>query len=347
MDLTTLGWNYQLRQQFREYEPHGLIPARVAHEEHGVCFVLGPDQRDATDAWMAAPSEPLREAQADADRAAVGDWVAIRPQGSGSRKATIHAVLPARTRIAHRGRVLAANVDVLFLVASLGEEPELRALEGYLALAWDSGASPVVLLAEADRCPDVVARAAAVGDVCPGMAVHPVSVATGQGLDALRAQLRIGWTTAFLSAPGPQAATAQLVASLSPRPPGGDGRCGLYLLPDGGLLIDTAALRGLQLTAGRAGPPGAAPAEDRFDDIEALAERCRFRDCTHRHEPGCAVREAIETGAVKPERLHGYRRLNRHPNIDELSSQQRVRRDEHERGRQVSRWAKRGAPPER
>lgn len=269
------------------------------------------------------------EARGPADLPAVGDWVAVTGAAAGPGAAVIQSVLPRRSAfrrsVADEDRaatladeqVLAANVDLAVVVMGLDGDFNPRRLERYLAVAWSGGARPLVLLNKADLPGDHAARISAAEAVAPGVAVRPVSARTGAGLQALQAELPPGRTAVILGSSG--AGKSTLVNGLlghdrqrtsAVRQDDARGRHTtthreLVRLPGGALLIDTPGLRALAV-AGAA--DGLAPA---FADIGELASACRFRDCRHDREPGCAVRRAVQDGRLAAERLAGHRRLER------------------------------------
>jgi ribosome biogenesis GTPase len=212
--------------------------------------------------------------------------------------------------------VLAANVDVVFVVVALGAAPNLRRLERFLALAWESGAQPVVLLSKADLCPDLPSVVASVVGAAPGAPVHAVSNVTGDGVEEVRSYLRPGTTVVLLGASGVGKSTlanrllgTSYLATTAIR---GDGKGRhttthreLIPLPGGAVLIDTPGLRGLQLWDAESG------LDQAFAEVEALFGDCRFTDCAHETEPGCAVLAALADGRLEPRRWESYRKLQR------------------------------------
>jgi len=248
-------------------------------------------------------------------------------------RATIQAILPRRTRFSRKvaggntqEQVVAANIDTVFLAQGLDGDFNLRRLERYLLLAWDSGARPVIILNKADLCEDVEARVREVEGVAAGTPVHVMSAKLGEGLDEVQPYLAPGETVALLGSSGVGKSTlinrllgVERLRTAEVRASDSRGRHTttwreLILLPNGALVIDTPGLRELQLW------DGGASARSVFPDIEALAADCHFRDCEHEQEPRCAVRLAAQEGHLAPERLESYRKLRREANY--LASRQ-------------------------
>jgi ribosome biogenesis GTPase len=312
-DLHDLGWDASWADAFEPYARRQLVPARVAVRHHGPCELLTEQGSIG-----GLPSGRLD----DAELPAVGDWVAAR-RLEGERKAVIEVVLPRRTAFSRKEawrrtaeQVVAANVDTVFLMASLGPDLNARRLERYLVAAWESGAAPAIVLTKADLEPDPAAALLSVEAVAFGVPVHVVSAVTGEGLDELEAYRSRGRTVALLGSSGVGKSTlANRLAGrevLAVRELRADGRGRhttthreLVPLPGGGLLIDTPGMRELQLWAGEESLDGA------FEDVAELAAECRFTDCAHDREPGCAVHAALAEGSLPPERWESYRKLQR------------------------------------
>jgi ribosome biogenesis GTPase len=308
-DLGDLGWNPDLADNL---EP-GLVPGRVAAAHRG-----------AFDVWTAAGAVRSRlpgRLVHDGLDVAVGDWV-------GLTHGLVRAVLPRRSAIVRNvasdqqrrtsGQTLAANADVAFVVTSLGPDLEPRRIERYLVTIWESGATPEIVLTKADRLDDPWPLVAEVESVALGVPVHVVSAFSGQGCDALRARIQPGATAVLLGSSGVGKSTLvngwlgeEVMETRETREDDDEGRHTttrrqLLVLPGGGLVIDTPGLRELQLW-----DVGGASLEATFTDVEALAAECRFGDCTHAHEPGCAVLAAVDSGGLPRERLHSWHKLQR------------------------------------
>jgi ribosome biogenesis GTPase / thiamine phosphate phosphatase len=305
--LEEIGWGPHFDAAFAPFRQRGLVPARVATQHRGGFELLTGDGEP-----------PARPAGTLAELPAVGDWVAAA-EVPGEAKAIVEAVLPRRTAFTRRDpwsdteEVVAANVDTVFVVTALGRDFNARRLERYLAAAHESGAEPVVLLNKADLEPEQAeATLAEARATAPGVPVHLVSAKAGDGLPELDAYLELGRTVALLGSSGVGKSTlanrlagSELLATAAVREDERGRhtttRRQLVLLPRGGLLLDTPGLRELQLSGANLG--------ETFPEIAALAPRCRFRDCSHTHEPGCAVRAAAEAGEIPRGRYESYLKL--------------------------------------
>jgi ribosome biogenesis GTPase len=305
--LTSLGWDSFFAESFDDYA-HTHLAARVSRVDRGFvdCLTDGGSVR--------ARIRP------DGPTPATGDWVALIDDPTGW---TIDVVLPRRTtmtRAAASGRseaqVLAANVDLVLVVVPVFPEPKSTLTDRLLALAWDSGATPVVVVTKADLAGDAAAIAAEVAEGAPGVDVLLASAATGAGLDDVRRMIEPSMTVCLLGRSGAGKSTLVnalagsdvLVAADIRRD--GKGRHTtthreLVPLPGGGVLLDTPGLRGAGLWVGEDG------IDRTFSDIEDLTEDCRFSDCAHRTEPGCAVLAALADGRLTEVRLASWRKLQR------------------------------------
>ncbi|WP_327432738.1 ribosome small subunit-dependent GTPase A [Streptomyces sp. NBC_01236] len=314
--LASYGWDDAWADEFAPYASEGLIAGRVIRVDRGQCDVVTADGVMRADTAFVTPHDPLRVV-------CTGDWVAVEPAGNPRY---VRTYLPRRTAFVRstsskrsEGQILAANVDYAVVAVSLAVELDLGRIERFLALAWESGAQPVVVLSKADLVPDAVTLGYLVQDVettAPGVAVLPVSSTTGEGLDVLEAVL--AWGTAVLlgqSGAGKSTLANALLGEdvmdvQATRDMDGKGRHttttrNLLALPGGGVLIDTPGLRGVGLWDAETGVGQV------FSEIEELAAGCRFHDCAHVAEPGCAVIGAVESGALPERRLESYRKLLR------------------------------------
>jgi len=332
--LAALGWTAELGEAFDTYATNGHVPGRVV-AEHRAGFLVRAGQADV----LARARGRLYDAAAVGGLLpAVGDWVALK-------ETTIEAVLPRRTSISRKvalrdsdEQVLAANVDVVFIVMGLDGDFNVRRLERYLTTAWNSGASPVVVLTKLDLGGDDELLLTA-ETVAMGVPVLAVSSVTGEGLETLEPELRPGRTAVLLGSSGVGKSTLinrllgeERIATAGLRR---DGRGRhttrhreLFALPGGALIIDTPGLRELQLWEG--------DVDEAFADVVELAARCRFSDCAHESEPDCAVRDGID-----PERLKAYRKLQRELAAIEARRDHRLWAENKRRWRQRARESRR------
>jgi len=328
----------------------GSVPARVTSESKG-CYQVYSQYGELT----AKISGRMRyEAGAENRYPAVGDWVVVRPL-IDERKGTIHAALPRRSKFSRKvagerteEQVVSANVDTVFIVSGLdgGRNLNLRRIERYLTLARSSGASPVIVLNKVDLCPDVDVLIRNVEAVAGGIPIHPVSAKERTGLDALRNYLTEGNTAAFLGSSGVgKSALINALLGVEKQDTGevrDDDRMGrhtttkreLILLPAGGTVIDTPGMREIQMWADEDDLQGA------FSDIEMLAKRCRFSDCGHNVESGCAVRAAIDHGDLDPARLESYRKLQNELAYLASREEHNTRLHEKAKWKKISQWSK-------
>jgi ribosome biogenesis GTPase len=316
-ELQTLGWDDDWEAAFEPHAREGLVPGRVAVQHRGEYDVL-----TAEGERRSRITSRLRRKSRREELPIVGDWVALDSAGA------IAAVLPRRTTISRRAahepasgvsreQVIAANVDVAFVVHALGQELDPRLIERYVALSLESGARPVVLLTKTDLEPDPASVAGAIADLGGDIAVLPVSARSRAGLEAVRSELPAGSTGVLLGPSGVGKSTLvnALVgdeARLATGEIGVDGagrhtttRRELVLLPEGGMIVDNPGMREVHLWIEEESLVEA------FEDIAEFALSCRFTDCHHDTEPGCAVRAALESGELSRERFERYRALER------------------------------------
>ncbi|MER5461038.1 ribosome small subunit-dependent GTPase A [Streptomyces sp. NPDC002668] len=331
--LTPYGWDEGWETESAPYTEQGLLLGRVVRVDRGQCDVVTPAGLVRADTEFVVPRDPMKVV-------CTGDWVAVDPEGGDPRY--VRTLLPRRTAFVRstsskrsEGQVLATNIDHVVICVSLAVELDLGRIERFLALAmssssgdallhksalsWEDGAQPLVVLTKADLVPDVTGLSYLVQDVettAPGVQVLAVSSASGEGIDVLSAILS-GGTSVLLGASGAGKSTLanallgeDVMDVRATRDVDGKGRHttttrNLLVLPGGGVLIDTPGLRGVGLWDAETGVGQV------FSEIEELAEECRFHDCAHESEPGCAVLVAIEDGSLPERRLESYRKLLR------------------------------------
>ena len=310
------GWSDPLKQAFEPQALAGHIPGRVVVQQRNGYLVATDDGE-----LRAKSSGRLRHEAREAGHPAVGDWVALSTN-LVERTATIHAILPRRTAFVRRAadstqtpQVVAANIDLVFIVTSMNGDLNPRRIERYLAAAWQSGARPVVVLTKSDLSDQPQSQAAEVWAQATDCPVVVVSARQGLGLDALLAHLAPGETCVLIGSSGVGKSTLvnvllgeQRMATQAIRESDDRGRHTtshrqLVLLPGGGLIVDTPGVREIGLIDAEEGLSVV------FDDIERLAETCRFNNCGHANEPGCAVREALRSGALDPSRWAHFQKL--------------------------------------
>jgi ribosome biogenesis GTPase / thiamine phosphate phosphatase len=351
-DLERLGWSEFFQEQIADDIPPSAV-ARITEEQRGAYRVAGD-----FDGWAEVSGKFRHDARASADFPAVGDWVCLTApafaqldpslrRGKSADRAVITRRLSRRSTISRKAagraveeQVLAANVDTIFLVTALAEDLNPRRLERYLTVVREAGAVPVVVLNKTDLSTDPEAEAAAVRARLPFVDVLAISAKRGEGLGALRAYLTPARTVALIGSSGVGKSTLvnqllgrELLKTAEISDVDGKGRHTttarhLVELPSGALLIDTPGMRELQPWVDEA-----AVAET-FEDIAEFARGCRFSDCAHETEPGCAVLAAVERGKLNPERLDHFRHLGR-----ELAFEER-KRDKSAAAAEKRRWKK-------
>ncbi|MEV4415611.1 ribosome small subunit-dependent GTPase A [Catellatospora sp. NPDC049609] len=319
VSLSSLGWDDHFASAYPLFDRPDHVPGRVVRADRGVCTVLTASGTHRASlggpAMLAAAADPVALPCA-------GDWVALRCWPD--ERTTIEAVLPRRSAIVRRtadkdatGQVLAANLDTAAVIASPDPMPEPGTIERLLSLAWESGAQPLLVMTKADLVADPAALVAELEDLAPGVPVLAVSAERGTGLDALRPLIAPGRTLGLIGASGAGKSTlvnaligTTVMATQAIRRVDGKGRHttthrALVPVPGGGAVLDTPGIRGVGLLDGETG------LDRTFADIVSLIAQCRFTDCAHTTEPGCAVRRELDAGTLPARRWESWRKLQR------------------------------------
>jgi len=343
MNIKDYGWDEHFEREWNERCKEGMSPARIIAD-------YGQMLRVAADSGELLVNRPVQKLDNEL-QIAVGDWVALgwsqtesaarpcnlgwsqtesaaRPcnlgYSAGTEAACIRFVLTRKTKFSRaaagieiKEQIVAANIDTVFIIQSLNRDFNMRRLERYLIAAWESGAIPVVVLTKADCCDDVADKMAIVYSTAPGVEIHAISCVTGEGIEEIRKYFVRGKTIALLGSSGVGKSTLantlageELLKTQAIREDDSRGRHTttrreLVLLPGGGLILDTPGMRSLSLWEADAGM------EVMFGDVEELTKLCRFHDCKHRNEPGCAVREALDTGKLEMKRWDSWLKLQK------------------------------------
>lgn len=344
--LEDYGWSDALSEAFAPHAAEGREPGRVFLQHNRIYLLY-----TSTGEVSAETTGRLRfHARGARDLPAVGDWVAIERLEDDEKRAKIHEILPRKSLFARKAagreteeQVVAANVDTVFLVTGLDEDFNPRRVERYLIMAWESGAEPVVVLNKADVTEEAEARREEIERVSPGVPVHLVSAKRGEGVELLRPYLGRGLTVALMGSSGVGKSTIvnrilgeEVQRTQEVRLHDARGRHTtthreLFLLPEGGLLLDTPGMRELQLLVSERG------LSETFEDVEETASRCRFSDCGHETEPGCAVRDALEAGELDRARYENYRKMQAEMRHTAILQDQRKAQEEKSRVKRVMR----------
>jgi len=338
IDLKELGWNSFFENHFIEYNQKNTtyIPARIISAQrhtYSILYEYGELKGKVTGKFR-------YEVQSIEEYPAVGDWVGITKKEQED-KAIIHFVLPRKTSLSRKTpgikteeQVICANIDTSFIVSAFDRDFNLRRIERYLSLIWESGASPVIILNKADLCNDIEIFTREVESISPGIPVLCMSALEKSGIEQIYNYLKEGKTVVFLGSSGTGKSTIinclldapkQATNSLRDNDKGRHTTSyrELFMTPDRrGMVIDNPGMREIQLWANEN------IVEKTFANIEDLSQRCRFNNCSHTKEPGCAVKEALEEGNLEPERLESYfkqkRELNRLSEKTELAKKKLI-----------------------
>ncbi|ACL20920.1 ribosome small subunit-dependent GTPase A [Desulfitobacterium hafniense DCB-2] len=324
-ELKELGWNDAWQELFQPYLKSGFHPGRVAAEYRDRFKVW----TEFGEVWAVVSGKMRYTALERSDFPAVGDWVVLEGRAESikdheDQDVIIQSILPRKSKFSRKAagktsaeQIVATNIDTVFLVNALNFDFNVRRIERYLTLAWESGANPVLVLSKTDLCDDVQEKVSQVQDAAPGVDILPISCATGDGVSAIAPYIRQGQTIALLGSSGAGKSTlvnyllgqnVQLTYEVREKDSRGRHTTTsreLFLLPQGGVLIDTPGMREIQLFGSGEG------LSEAFEDIAAYAGNCRFSDCQHESEPGCAVQKAIAEGMLSEERYESFKKLQR------------------------------------
>lgn len=339
MNIKDYGWNEFFERKWNEKNTDSLFPGRIIAD-------YGQKLRVVTDSGDYLVNRPVKRLDL---QLAVGDWVALKKDEWETL--LISDMLPRKSKFSRaaagievKEQVVAANMDLVFLMQSLNNDFNLRRLERYLIASWESGATPVVVLTKLDLCSDLAEKMTAVYETAPGVDVHAISTITGEGIDEIKTYFVPGKTVALLGSSGVGKSTfvnallgKETIKTQGIREKDGKGRHTtthreLLLLPSGGLILDTPGMRELSLWEADAGM------DIMFSDIEELTKLCRFRDCKHGNEPGCAVREALESGKLDPKRWENWKKLQRELARLEAKKEGKLRQHEKQWGKKLAKF---------
>lgn len=327
INLKKYGLSERFEQEATMYD--GLFIARVSEQHRELYKVISEfGEIDASVSGKLAYN-----ADDPTSFPAVGDWVMIDRLDGSTGNAIIHHILCRKSVLARQsagtenaGQVIAANIDTIFICMSLNADFNIRRMERYLTIAWDSRATPVIVLTKSDLCIDLPQKLNEIASVSMGAEVIPCSSENGNGLDEINAYIGQGKAIAFVGSSGVGKSTLinrlmgqDVLATRAIREDDAKGRHTtthrqLLLLPNGGIVIDTPGMRELQIHTGNLSKT--------FEDIEEIATRCKFGDCSHGAEPGCAIREAIENGTLSEKRFESYQKLQREVSYAGLNARQ-------------------------
>ncbi len=347
MNREDWGWNSFFQNNYIHRQRNGLIPARVIFQGREIYRIIS----EQGESWAEIAGALRREPPGSGNLPVCGDW-ALADDPTGRDRTTIRALLPRKTAFSRQQagtavgqQVAAANIDIVCLVCGLDSDFNPRRIERYLAVAWESGARPIIALNKADVCDDVPARIAEAAASAPGVPVFATSATNGNGIEDILSCAGRGQTLALLGSSGVGKSSlvnrllgncAQNVRETDSRGKGMHTTVArqIFLLPSGGLIMDTPGMREIQIWSADGGLDAA------FEDIQALARECRFRNCSHHTEPGCRVRESIAQGELDNARFANYLKLRNEARYIELKKSHSANWVEKERWKKIAMGAK-------
>ncbi|MDF2988044.1 MAG: ribosome small subunit-dependent GTPase [Eubacterium sp.] len=343
MNINEYGWNEFFLNEWNKKNAVGMLPGRIVAD-------FGQQLRVVTEAGELLVNRPVQKGDS-LMQLAVGDWAGVEVIPGAD--IFIRFVLPRKTKFSRaaagievKEQVVAANADTVFLIQSLNKDFNMKRLERYMIAAWDSGAVPVIVLTKADCCEDVADKLSMVYGTAPGVEVYAISSVTRQGIDEIRKYLQPGRTVALLGSSGVGKSTLvntlageELLKTQSIREDDSRGRHTtthreLVLMPGGGMILDTPGMRTLSIWESETGM------DIMFGDVEELVKHCRFHDCKHQNEPGCAVRAALESGKLEQKRWDSWLKLQKEIAHLEAKKEGKLRQQEKQWGRQISKFQK-------
>lgn len=348
-NLEELGWNEKFQEEFEDNSNENSIQARIFRAERDNYWI-----HTSSGDYQAKVSGKFRhEAVGKGDFPAVGDWVVVNMDETDSL-AVIHKVLKRKSKFSRKvagektdEQVLVSNIDYSFIVCGLDNDFNLRRIERYLTLTWSSGSIPVIILNKADLCDDSNSCVEDVEDIAIGVPVHTMSAKDNLGLDIFQKYLKDGKTAVLLGSSGVGKSSIintlmgnDILKTDSVREDDSRGRHTttsrqMYKIPSGGLLIDTPGLRELQIWV-----EDEDDVKNVFNDIDEIAQNCRFDDCEHETEPGCAVKEALESGEIDQKRFQSYLKLKREAHFNKEKQDKKLNIIEREKWKGVSKLVK-------